>query len=80
MLNPPGLSDEPNTDLDSTRAEHTKKETKPVLDLVSYPILLLEEIRFGMAYFTFSTMALKASGLFTARSARTLRLISIPAL
>ena len=23
------------------RAEHTKKETKPVLDLVSYPILLL---------------------------------------
>ena len=30
-----------NTDLDSTRAEHTKKETKPVLDLVSYPILLL---------------------------------------
>ena len=31
-------------------------------------------------YLTFSTIALKASGLFTARSARTLRLISIPAL
>ena len=29
---------------------------------------------------TFSTMALKASGLFMARSASTLRLISIPAL
>ena len=29
-------------------------------------------------YFTWSTMALKASGLFKARSARTLRLISIP--
>lgn len=31
-------------------------------------------------YFTLSTIALKASGLFTARSASTLRLISIPAL
>ena len=31
-------------------------------------------------YFTFSTMALKAWGLFMARSASTLRLISIPAL
>ena len=30
-------------------------------------------------YFTFSTMALKAWGLFMARSASTLRLISIPA-
>ena len=29
-------------------------------------------------YFTWSMMALKASGLFMARSARTLRLISIP--
>ena len=29
-------------------------------------------------YFTWSTMALKASGLFKARSARTLRLISMP--
>lgn len=34
----------------------------------------------GRIYFTFSTMALKAWGLFTARSASTLRLISIPAL
>ena len=32
------------------------------------------------SYFTFSTIALKASGLLTARSASTLRLISIPAL
>lgn len=31
-------------------------------------------------YFTFATMALKASALFMARSASTLRLISIPAL
>ncbi len=31
-------------------------------------------------YLTLSTIALNASGLFTARSARTLRLISIPAL
>lgn len=31
-------------------------------------------------YFTLATIALKAAGLFTARSARTLRLISIPAL
>ena len=31
-------------------------------------------------YFTFSTIALKAWGLFMARSASTLRLISIPAL
>ena len=31
-------------------------------------------------YFTLATIALKASGLLTARSARTLRLISIPAL
>ncbi len=30
-------------------------------------------------YFTFSTMALKASGLLRARSARTLRFISMPA-
>ena len=35
-------------------------------------------VRFN--YFTFSTIALKASGLLTARSARTLRLISMPAL
>ena len=33
----------------------------------------------SLIYFTFSTMALKASGLFMARSASTLRLISIPA-
>ena len=32
------------------------------------------------AFLAFSTIALKASGLFIARSARTLRLISIPAL
>ena len=32
------------------------------------------------SYFTLSTIALKAAGLFKARSARTLRLISIPAL
>ena len=32
------------------------------------------------AYFTLATIALKASGLFRARSASTLRLISIPAL
>ena len=32
------------------------------------------------AFLTLSTMALKAAGLFTARSARTLRLISMPAL
>ena len=32
------------------------------------------------SYFTLATIALKASGLFTARSARTLRLISMPAL
>ncbi len=32
------------------------------------------------AYFTLATIALKASGLFKARSASTLRLISIPAL
>ncbi len=32
------------------------------------------------AFFTLSTTALKASGLLRARSARTLRLISIPAL
>ena len=31
-------------------------------------------------YLTLSTIALKAAGLFNARSARTLRLISIPAL
>ena len=31
-------------------------------------------------FFTLSTIALKAAGLFIARSARTLRLISIPAL
>ena len=31
-------------------------------------------------FFTLSTIALKAAGLFKARSARTLRLISIPAL
>ena len=35
---------------------------------------------FVIIYFTFSTMALKASGLLRARSASTLRLISIPAL
>ena len=34
---------------------------------------------FYFSYFTLSTMALKASGLFMARSASTLRLISIPA-
>ena len=34
----------------------------------------------AVIYFTLSTIALKASGLLTARSARTLRLISIPAL
>lgn len=33
---------------------------------------------FNSFYFTLSTIALKASGLLTARSARTLRLISIP--
>lgn len=34
----------------------------------------------GFDYLAFSTMALKAWGLLTARSARTLRLISMPAL
>ena len=34
----------------------------------------------SLIYFTFSTIALKVSGLFMARSASTLRLISIPAL
>lgn len=33
-----------------------------------------------LSYFTLATIALKASGLFRARSASTLRLISIPAL
>ncbi len=37
-------------------------------------------LRHDESYFTLSTIALKASGLFIARSARTLRLISIPAL
>lgn len=38
-----------------------------------------ENLRYRV-YFTFSTIALKAAGLFIARSARTLRLISMPLL
>ena len=58
-----------------SRHRHTEKERG--LHLKCNPRSLRYVI---FIYFTLSTMALKASGLFTARSARTLRLISIPAL
>lgn len=44
------------------------------------PSCIISLLAEDCVYFTLSTMALKASGLLTARSASTLRLISIPAL
>ena len=40
---------------------------------------LFFQLLYNVNYFTLATIALKASGWFTARSANTLRLISIPA-
>ena len=37
------------------------------------------QLLYNVNYFTLATIALKASGWFIAKSARTLRLISIPA-
>ena len=42
-----------------------------------FPFVIVKTI--ARVYFTFSTMALKASGLLRARSASTLRFISMPA-
>lgn len=47
---------------------------------VSHPLLTLSGQQTNYAFLAFSTIALKASGLFIARSASTLRLISMPAL
>gem|GEM_PF-5008754 len=41
---------------------------------------LFFQLLYNVNYFTLATIALKASGWFIAKSARTLRLISIPAL
>ena len=47
-------------------------------NLLRLPLMVLS--KHYNYFFTLSTIALKAAGLFKARSARTLRLISIPAL
>ena len=54
----------------------TKKVKPPPLPTGVLSLRLVKSV----IYLTVSTMALKASGLFMARSASTLRLISIPAL
>ena len=62
--------------LNSRHADDKNKKRQCAFD--AHCLRIWSKIYF--AYFTFSTIALKASGLFTARSASTLRLISIPAL
>ena len=59
---------------------HKCKVTKKTAPSKGAAITSGEDSRFGSTiYFTFSTTALKASGLFRAKSASTLRLSSIPA-
>lgn len=70
---PPSKTSRPVTDDGDGETKRHKKKRAPFAALAFLFFCVAD-------YFTLSTIALKASGLFMARSARTLRLISIPAL